>query len=243
MAYETEIETVRNWILALPDLGWLTPAQIKSAVFLLDSGYDAKPVQRAIAAIGANFVMALKSSRSVNGKRVAELFKRPTRWLKNQSIRLTAGSGKKGTRRDYSVRTARGAKLKGFGLANVVCSIAESRRNKPKKFIAASDLTMGPREIVTWYTRRWAIEAWHRDVKQNFGFGDCRASKFTAIEAHVSFCLVAYLLQKERGREQERLEDYLRLKQLRSINSELTRFGSAGKAKNLISAALQAMAA
>jgi hypothetical protein len=243
MAYETENETVEKWLLSLPDLGWFTRAQIESAVVLLDSGYDAKPVQMAVAAIGSSFVMALKSSRSVNGQQVRNFFKSAGRRLKNQSIRLTVGSGKKGKRRNYSVRTARRARLKGFGLANVACSTAESRRHKPTKFIATNDLKMDGREIVEWYAKRWSIESWHRDMKQNFGFGDCRASKFAAIEAHVHFCLAAYLLQKESGKAQQRLEDYLRDKQLRMISFELTKFGAAGKARSLISAALQAKAA
>jgi hypothetical protein len=243
MAYETENDIVEKWILSLPQLGYLAPDQIKSAVFLLDSGYDAKPVQRAIAAIGSNFVMAIKSSRSVDGLQVSKLFRRAKRRLKNISIRLAVGSGSNRKRRKFSVRTARGARLKGFGLANVVCSKAESRRDKPSKFIAASDLQMGARDIVEWYARRWAIESWHRDMKQNFGFGDCRCSKFSAIEAHVSFCLAAYLLQKESGKSQRRLEDHLQHKQLRTINIELTKFGSGGKAKTLIYAALQRFAA
>jgi len=69
----------------------------------------------------------------------------------------------------------------------------------------------------------------HQNTKQNFGFIDCRIGRFTAIESYVNFALTAYLAQKERGREQVRLEQFLRLKrlkELREIKIELTTMAS-----------------
>lgn len=239
----TEIEIVETWIKSFEKRAIFTVKELRSSIFLLDAGYDAKSIQNAIKGIGADFVMALKSSRTIDGKRVAELFRCTRRWLKAQPIRLSAGSGGKGSRRNYSVRTADKVNMKGFGLVTVICSKAIDRKGKPTKFIATSDITLTGREIVKWYSLRWKIESWHREMKQNFGFIDCRSRRFTAIEAHVNFCLTAYLLQKESGSEQMRIEEYVRKQELSEIKIELTKFGSVPRLKIRVDAALQRFAA
>jgi len=241
--YRSEIEIVEQWVLDLKDSALFTNRQVSSALFLLDSGYDAKCIQRAITTIGANFVMALKCSRTINGKQVSDYFRRTKRGLKNQPIRLSAGSGGKGSRRIFSIRTATEATMKGFGLVTVVCSKAIGRKRKPLKYLVTSDLKMTGREIVEWYTRRWGIETWHREMKQNFGFIDCHSSRFTAIESHVNFALIAYVLQKASGREQLRVEQYVQRRELTKINQELNKFGSKLRLKSVVAAALHAIAA
>jgi hypothetical protein len=243
LARLTEIEIVERWIYALPSTGWFSQAEIESSVFLFDSGYDAKPVQRAAKGIGSNFVMALKSSRTVAGTSVKDLFWRTRRWLKNQTIRLHVGSGKNKTRRMFSVRTVEKALLKGFGLITAVCSKAESRKGKPQKFLAASDLSMSPREILKWYALRWRVETWHREMKQGFGFVDCRARRFSAVESHVRFCLTAHLVQKEAGQPQLTSAQYELENVVRSIKSEINKYGSGENLRIRLAAALQAVAA
>jgi DDE family transposase len=243
LSYRSEPDIVVEWVNLLRDQGYFAPEELRQSIFLLDSGYDAKKIQHAIKGIGADFVMALKSSRTINGKKVTEFFRRTKRWLPWEPIRLHVGSGNKKSRRNYSIRTARDANMKGFGLVHVVCSKAIGRKGKPQKFLATSDLEMTGREIVLWYSRRWRIETWHKEMKQNFGFIDCRASRFTAIESHVNFSLIAYLIQKEIGGEQMRVEEYVRRKELRAIKIELTRFGSVARLKTRIDAALQRIAA
>lgn len=243
LKYRSEPDIVVEWVELLREKGPFSAEDLRQSVFLLDSGYDAKKIQHVIKGIGADFVMALKSSRIINGKQVKELFRATRRWLAWESIRLHVGSGNKKSRRTYSIRTAREANMKGFGLVHVVCSKAIGRKGKPQKFLATSDLEMTGRQIVQWYTLRWRIETWHREMKQNFGFIDCRAARFTAIESHVNFSLVAYLAQKETGREQMRIEQFVRQKELQEIRIELTRFGSGPRLKTRVDAALQAIAA
>lgn len=239
----SEIEIVEQWISSFRDRALFTKEALRSAVFLLDAGYDAKSIQRAIKGIGADFVMALKSSRIINGKRVSELFWSTRRWLESKPIRLHIGSGGKGSRRKYSVRTARDVHMKGFGHVTVICSKAMDRKAKPVKFLATSDLEMTARDIVKWYAMRWRIEMWHREMKQNFGFIDCRARRFSAITAHVNFSLTAYLVQKETGHDQMRVEEYMRKEELRAIKLDLTKFGSGSRLKIRVDAALQRIAA
>lgn len=235
----TEIEVVERWILNLKEQHLFTQKDLNSAVFLLDAGYDAKSIQRAIKAIGADFVTALKSSRIINGKRVAELFRRTKRWIKSKPIRLTVGSGGKGSRRNYSVRTTDEVNMKGFGLVKAVCSKALDRKKKPTKFIATSDLKMDGRDIIKWYSYRWRVEMWHREIKQNFGFIDCKSRRFCAIEAHIFFSLTAYVLQKASKQPQLRIEEHVRKVELSAIKVELTKFGSVTRLKTRVEAALQ----
>ena len=235
----TEIEIVEQWISSFRGRALVTTEDLLSSIFLLDAGYDAKSIQNAVKEVGGDFVMALKSSRIINGKQVAELFRTTRRWLESKPIRINAGSGGKGSRRNYSVRTADEANMKGFGLVNVICSKAIDRKGKPTKFLATSDLDMTGREIVLWYSLRWRIETWHREMKQNFGLIDCRSKRFAAIIAHINFSLTAYLLQKESGREQLRIEEHVRREELRTIKIELTKIGAVPRLRARIGAALQ----
>ena len=241
--YRKENEIVQDWLKEFAASAILSPDQLKQTLCLLDSGYDAKQVQRRIREIGAHFVSALKANRVIQGKQVREYFRKNRRWLPWKSIRLHVGNGGKHSRRKYSVRTATNVTLKGFGPVTVVCSKAISRARRPIKYLATSDPTMTGRQIVSWYSKRWTIELWHKEIKQNCGFGDCHSARFSAIASHVNFCLTAFLLQRETGHEQLQIEEHVRLDELRRIRCELTRFGSVPKVKSRINAALQANAA
>jgi Transposase DDE domain len=243
LKYRTEIDIVKSWIENLRQTALFGQSDLESALFLLDSGYDAKVIQRAIKQLGADFVMALKSSRTINGRRVSELFRASRRWLAWETIRLKTGSGGKGSRRIYSIRTQRDAYMKGFGLVHVVCSKADHNRKKPRKFLVTSCLEMGGRDIVRWYSMRWRIETWHRDMKQNYGFIDCHSARFTAQAAHINLSLTAYLLQKGTGREQMRIEEHVRITELRGIRVALTKFGATTRLKTLVDTALEVYAA
>lgn len=240
ISYRTEIEIVEEWIRSLVDKGIFSAEQLTKAMFLFDSGYDAKSIQRAVRDIGGDFVMALKSSRTIKGQKVSNLFRFSRRWLKWESIRLkAAGSGRR-SRRNYSIRTASGVVMKGFGLVHVVCSKQDHNRNKPRKYLATSCLKMKGREIVKWYGFRWKIELWHKEIKQNYGFIDCHSRRFTATASHINFVLTAYLLQKESGKPQMGIEEVIRLRELKRIHIELSKFGSNQRLRAQVAEALQA---
>lgn len=243
IAYRTENEIVLTLLQALAEDGIFSPEQLRQAVFLLDSGYDAKEVQRGILELGAHFVVALKSNRSVQGKQVSQYFWSNRRWLPGKSIRLLVGNGGKQSQRKYSIRTATGVNLKGVGPITAVCSKAQSRARRPIKYLAASDPSMTGRQIVAWYAKRWKIELWHKEMKQHYGFGDCHSGRFTAVASHVNFCLAAFLLQTESGKEQIPIQERVRLDELRNIRVELTRFGAVSRLKTRIDTALQGAAA
>lgn len=239
MKFKTENELVIEWIYKLPYLALIAPEDLNKVLFLMDSGYDCKELQRAIKTIGSHFICALKTSRSVEGESVVQYFKNH-RHLKGQTIRLQVGSGGKNSRRTYSVRHSVECQLKGVGEVQAVCS---KKSDGKRKYLATSDLTLTAREIVFWYARRWAIETWHREMKQNFGFIECRCSRFEAIHSHILFSLVAYNFAQEKQVGKITSTEYLQKQKLKEIKVELTKFGGLTSAKKLISAALERYAA
>jgi DDE family transposase len=244
IARRSEIEMVEDWLSLIKESTALPADWLKGALFLLDAGFDAKVIQRGIKALGADFLMALKCSRTVNGKQVKEFFRTHRRWLPWKTIRLHVGSGtKKKKRRVFSIRTATKSNLKGVGSVTVVCSKTKSRAKKSTKFLVTSDSKLTGRQIVVWYARRWAIETWHRDMKQNYGFIDCKCARFSAVEAHVNLSLTAFLLAKEKYTKQKTVADVVKLRELKTTAIELTKFGGAMRCKSLVHAAIQAMTA
>lgn len=194
IAYQTEIEMVSTWIEMLPTSGLLPASILDKLHFLLDSGYDARVIENVIHEIGAKFTIGLRSDRSVNGLRVTEYFQRHRR-IPWRTIRFKLGNGRgKNIERKFRVRTVKKAHLKGFGEVQVICSekLSRSARKVSRKHIVTNDLHQSTRKIVQIYAKRWTIETWHKEMKQKFGFGDCRAQKFSAVEAHVNFTLCAY---------------------------------------------------
>ncbi|MDQ3230342.1 MAG: transposase [Pseudobdellovibrionaceae bacterium] len=194
--YKTENELVIEWLNWLHASNLFAKDDIKHLHFVCDAGYDAKKVQKAINRIGCHFTMCIKSSRLIEGLSIEEYFCRQ-RIIPWQSIRLFAEKDGKKMRKEYRIKISPNVQLKGFGLVSAVYSEAKKRDgSKSKKYIVSSNTRLSGREIVEIYRDRWAIESWHKDMKQNHGYGDCRSTCFRAFEAHVNLCLAAYNLQR-----------------------------------------------
>jgi hypothetical protein len=194
--YRTEIEMITEWISNLRESGLLPKSMIEKLHFLLDSGYDARSIQNIIAEINAKFTVGLTCERRVNGLSVKEYFRR-NRQIPWKTIWIKELDGLKKKRRKFRVRAVNNAHLRWFEEeVNVVCSEKTSRiaGKTRRKYIATNDLTQSPRTTVITYSKRWKIENWHKNIKQNHGFGDCRSKAFSAIETHVNFVLCADVL-------------------------------------------------
>ncbi|WP_324959869.1 transposase [Oligoflexus sp.] len=194
--YKTENELVIDWLNWLHASDLFPREIIKHLHFVCDAGYDAKKVQKAINRIGCHFTMCIKCKRQIDGMAIDEYFRRQ-RIIPWQSIRLFARKDGKMVRKEYRIRIAAEVKLKGFGLVTAVYSEMKRRDGKKSsKYIVSSDPCMSGGEIVETYKRRWAVETWHKEMKQEHGFGDCQSSSFRAVETHINFCLAAYNLQR-----------------------------------------------
>jgi len=241
--YLTEIEMVAEWIEMLPESGLLPKVILEKLHFVLDSGYDAKLIQNVIHDIGAVFTMGLRSDRSVNGLVVKEYFLR-NRHIPWKTIHLKSGNGR-GTRkkRKFRVRAARRSHMKGFGEVNVVCSEKTSRTagKRSRKYIVTSKLNQYERESLRIYAKRWSIETWHKDMKQNFGYGDCRSKKFHAIESHINFALCAYVIvgmeEKQLPKKNATIDQFECSKNLNEMARVINLFGGRQRAKELLKTA------
>ena len=236
--YQSEIEIVTQWIEMLPESGLLPSAVMNRIHVLLDSGYDAKSIQNAINDIGLRFTDSILCERSVNGLPVKEYFKR-YRHIPWRTIQVKTGSGVGQKIRKYRVRTAKKAHLKGFGEVTLFCSEKKSRiaRKTSRKYFVTNDPRQSTRKAVINYSRRWAIEVWHKTMKQFYGYGDCRCKNFHAVEAHINFALCAYcinsLCEPQLPVEGTTLDQYQTALEWSKAAKVINLFGGREKIKNL----------
>lgn len=218
LPYLTEGQMVCSWLqgnigplAAFTDSLCGKPTKL---MVLLDAGYDNARIQKMIIDAGANFVMMMKCTRLVNGVQVKNYFRR-NRCISWAGIRLSKVVNGITKRRKFRIRFAQNVSIARVGSVNVVCSEKSSGscNKKTRRFIVSSDLSLTGREIVERYSRRWAIETWHKDAKQNYGIGDCSCSSFRAVENHIKLCLIAYCMHLEDLKclpnKGIRLEDYM----------------------------------
>jgi len=243
--YKTENDLVIEWLNWLHASDLFPKDDIKHLHFVCDAGYDAKRVQKAINRIGCHFTMCIKSNRLIDGLSIEEYFCRQ-RIIPWQSLRLFAEKDGKKVRKEYRIRIAPNVQLKGFGPVSAVYSEAKKRDgSKSKKYIVSSNTGLSAREIVENYRNRWAIESWHKDMKQNHGYGDCRSHCFKAFEAHVNFCLAAYNLQRcnESGipKPGTTITEYVGVRKLQDGARYLTQFNGVQRFKNAASEAFAEM--
>lgn len=233
LSYSTEGTMVRCWLRDHIDeiSCWVEGAGMRreDVTFLLDAGYDNKLIQKAIISSGCHFLMMIKSSRKVADFKVKDFFQK-NRWIKWQSIRITKDSKNKKKRLDYRIRTAEQVELNGVGLVNVVCSEKKARgrgQKSTRRFLVTSRKSSTGREIIKNYRKRWAIETWHKTMKQSYGFGDCSASSFSSMENHFKMCNIAYLghLQglKSLPKKGTSIEDFLQLTIRKDTRHQLTK--------------------
>jgi hypothetical protein len=203
-AYQSEHERVVAYLRTLDLEDYIGAYDRREVLVLADSGYDNKKIEKAIADKGWNFIIALSKTRSVKSEALylstptsrqwchIDTFFRRHRRLKWDTIRL-ATSGNKRKRMDFRVRHISGY-LRYVGKVELVCS---ERRNRPdgrRKYLACNDLRATTRQIVMGYRLRWAVELFHKSVKQHLGFEDVATHGFDAVRSHVHWVYCAYIL-------------------------------------------------
>jgi hypothetical protein len=244
--YRSEHEHVVEYLRTLDLEDSIGSYDRREVLVLADSGYDNKKIEHAIAAKGWNFIIALGTTRSVKSEALSlstptsqqwchiDTFFRRHRRLKWHTIRLTT-HGNKRKRMDFRVRHTSGY-LRYVGKVELVCS---ERRNRPdgrRKYLACNDLRTTARQIVMGYRLRWAVELFHKSVKQNLGFEDVATHGFDAVISHVHWVYSAYILLhmsppglspgvQSIGDKQRALQQGLVDKEKRHILQKLTQIG------------------
>jgi len=261
LTYRTEHDLVVEYIeqLHLEDyIGAYDPRQV---VVLTDSGYDNKKIQNAIAAKPWHFIIALGKTRSVKSPTLAlttpkakqwghiATFFRNHRWLKWQTIRIPT-NGTKHKRMEFRTRDTIGY-LRYVGKVQLVCSEPRKRPDGRRKYFACNDMRVTARQIILGYRLRWAIELFHKDVKQRLGFEDVATSGFASVMSHVHWVYCAYILLRlsppgvsaevqSLGDKQRQLQRVLDHNEKRRVLQKLTQIGGVQRYKDELRQALAA---
>jgi len=259
LAYHSEHERVVAYLRALALEDYIGAYDRREVLVLADSGYDDKKIETAIADKGWHFIIALSQTRSVKSEalylstppsrqwcHIATFFRRHRR-LKWDTIRL-ATSGNKRKRMDVRVRHTAGY-LRSVGKVELVCSELRNRPDGRRKYLACNDLRATARQIVTGYRMRWAVELFHKCVKQHLGFEEVATHGFDAVLSHVHWVYCAYILlhmsppglspgAQSIGDKQRALQQGLADKEKRQILQKLTQIGGVQRYKDELRQAL-----
>jgi hypothetical protein len=246
LEYRTEHDLVVDYIEQLQLEEYIGSYDPRAVVVLTDSGYDNKKIQKAIAAKQWHFIIALGKTRSVKSAmlylttpkskqwcHIATFFYNH-RWLKWQTIRITT-NGTKRKRMEFRTRDTIGY-LRYVGQVQLVCSELRKRPEGRRKYLACNDMRVTARQIILGYRLRWAIELFHKTVKQQLGFGDVATSAFDSVMSHVHWVYCAHILlymsppgvsagAKRLGDRQRQLQQLLANQEKRRVLQQLTQIG------------------
>jgi hypothetical protein len=259
LKYQSEHARVVEYLRMLDLEDYIGSYDRREVLVLADSGYDDKKIEHAIADKGWNFIIALSKTRSVKSEALAlttpqsrqwchiDTFFRRHRRLKWSTIRL-ATSGNKRKRMDVRVRHTSGS-LRSVGKVELVCSEMRNRPDGRRKYLACNDLRATARQIVTGYRMRWAVELFHKSVKQHLGFEEVATHGFDAVMSHVHWVYCAYILLHMSppglspgvhsiGDKQRALQQSLADKEKRQILQKLTQIGGVQRYKDELRQAL-----
>ena len=259
LTYRSEHERVVAYLRALDLEDYIGTYDRREVLVLADSGYDDKKIEQTIAAKDWHFIIALSKTRSVKSEALylstspsrqwchIDTFFRRHRRLKWDTIRL-ATSGNKRKRMDVRVRHTSGY-LRYVGKVELVCSEQRHRPEGRRKYLACNDLRATTRQIVIGYRMRWAVELFHKTVKQHLGFEEVATHGFDAVMSHVHWVYCAYILlhmsppglspgAQSIGDTQRALQQGLADKEKRQILQKLTQIGGVQRYKEELRQAL-----
>ena len=259
LTYRSEHERVVAYLRALDLEDYIGTYDRREVLVLADSGYDDKKIEQTIAAKDWHFIIALSKTRSVKSEALylstspsrqwchIDTFFRRHRRLKWDTIRL-ATSGNKRKRMDVRVRHTSGY-LRYVGKVELVCSEQRHRPEGRRKYLACNDLRATTRQIVIGYRMRWAVELFHKTVKQHLGFEEVATHGFDAVMSHVHWVYYAYILlhmsppglspgAQSIGDTQRALQQGLADKEKRQILQKLTQIGGVQRYKDELRQAL-----
>src|SRR2546427_12903325 len=83
--------------------------------------------------------------------------------------------------------------LRYVGKVQLVCSEPRKRPDGRRKYLACNDMRGTARQIIIGYRLRWAMELFHKTVKQHLGFEDVATSGFDSVMSHVHWVYYGYI--------------------------------------------------
>src|ERR671927_711959 len=259
LEYHSEHERVVAYLRTLDLEDYIGSYDRREVLVLADSGYDNKKIEKAIGDKGWHCIIALGKPRRVKSQALSlttphsqqwchiDTFFRRHRRLKWYTIRL-ATNGNKRKRMAIRVRHTSGS-LRYVGQVELVCSELRNRPDGRRKYLACNDLRATARQIVMGYRLRWAVELFHKSVKQQLGFEDVATHGFDAVISHVHWVYCAYILlhmsppglspgSQSIGDKQRALQQGLADQAKRHILQQLTPIGGVQRYKDELRQAL-----
>jgi hypothetical protein len=255
----TENKRVAQYISKLKLEKYIGPHNPNEVIFLADSGYDDKRIQKAVKNRNWNFIIALKKTRSVMSEKNhgskskdwtgVEVFFKKNRRISWQTVSAPKkGSEKK--RMDFRIRQVI-AYLKNVGKVQLICSEFKKNPKGKRKHLVCSDLKATAKEICIGYRIRWEIEIFHKMVKMYLGFEDVATKSFKSVVSHVHLVYCAYILlsfdipgipkcAKSIGQKQEVIAELIRRKEISSNIQVLTQINGVQRLKRQLRQALNA---
>ena len=158
-----------------------------------DSWYFCEKIITYLVAISKDWIFACKSNRKIYFKdrwlQLKELVKQltPTDF---KQVTITKTNGKKLTVWAYS-KTVQMSKV---GRVKIVISFLKTPLKGSPFFLVTNrkEWTIG--KILSVYARRWPIETFYRDAKQNLGLESCELRNLRGIRRHWDLVFLAYTL-------------------------------------------------
>lgn len=261
LAYQTEHDLVVDYLDTLNLNDYIGSYDPRDVIVLADSGYDNKKIENAILNKHWNFIIALGKTRSVKSEtlylttpksrqwcHIATFFRNHRR-LKWQTVRFMT-NGAKRKRMEFRIRYTIGY-LRYVGRVQLVCSELKKRPDGRRKYFACSDVNVTARQIVLGYRLRWAVEIFHKNVKQHLGFEDVATTSFDSVKSHGHWVYCAYILlhmsppgvapdTTSLGAKQRQLQQLLEDKEKRRVLQKLTQIGGVERYKVELRQALAA---
>ena len=257
--YKSEHDRVVDYLTNLNLEDYIGSYESRDVIVLADSGYDDKKIENAIIKKHWNFIIALSKTRSVKSETLylmtpksrqwchIALFFRNHRRLKWTTVRFMT-NGAKHKRMEFRIRHTLGY-LRYVGQVQLVCSEFKKRPDGRRKYLACSDLRVTARQVVLGYRLRWAVEIFHKTVKQHLGFEDVATHGFDSVKAHVHWVYCAYILlhmsppglseeAQSLGDKQRQLQKGIENKEKRRVLQKLTQIGGIQRYKDELRQAL-----
>ena len=144
-------------------------------------------------------------------------------------------NGTKAKRMEFRIRHTIGY-LRYVGRVQLVCSEPKKRPDGRRRYFTCNDVKVTARQSMIGYRLRWAVELFHKNIKQHLGFEDVATSGFDSVMSHVHWVYCAYILLqmsppgvstdvKSLGGKQRQLQSFLENKEKRRVLQKLTQIG------------------
>ena len=252
--YLTETERVLERLENLELSRYIGHYCPEDLVVLMDGGYDAKKIQNCILQKGWDFIVSLKTTRSVKSssskekswRSVADMFRATRRQSPWKSVRFKRDGKRK--RKGIRARKLTGY-LKGVTGREMAFVCSKKSKGDGRRFLACSRVEASMSLILQAYKIRWRVEIFHREINGLFGLEDIASKSFAAVEAHVHWVYSAYILMTLLPIEgsliarRKKVSDGVRADPMRELGKTIQRlqgqYGGKEKIRELVAAVVQ----